>query len=456
MHDKNAPQLLLINPWIADVAAFDLWAWPLGLLYGASILRNWGCRVHLIDCTDRAHPALGDIGPRPRKYHTGKYYFEKWPEQPVPAQKAGRIFKRFGIPSEVFEDELDNVEADWTRPPDAVLLTSRMTYWYPGVRDAIRRVRLRWKNVPVILGGIYATLCTDHARESSGADMVLPGYGWDKLGEWLQQNTLSLKHSEIRSHPEDWPKPAFDLCHSREALPIASSMGCPCHCHYCASRLLQPQYLRRSAENVFQEIEDYHRRWQTVDFAFYDDALLMESEDFFLPLLERIVKAGLAIRLHTPNGMHYDQISSRLAEAMRPAGMTTLRLSLESVEASQLRRWNRDGNVKKFIKAVASLRQAGYERKDIGVYIMAGMPCQSVDSVRASIDIAHEAGATPKLNEYSPIPGTMEWDRALAVSGSEIAEEPLWQNNSFYYTRPEAFPREAFESLKKYAQGRAA
>jgi hypothetical protein len=39
-----------------------------------------------------------------------------------------------------------------------------MTYWYPGVVEAIARVRARFGAVPVVLGGVYATLCTDHAR----------------------------------------------------------------------------------------------------------------------------------------------------------------------------------------------------------------------------------------------------------------------------------------------------
>jgi len=61
-------RVLLINPWITDVAAFDLWAWPLGLLYWASRLRAWGFDVGLIDCTDRAHPAMAEAGPQSRRF----------------------------------------------------------------------------------------------------------------------------------------------------------------------------------------------------------------------------------------------------------------------------------------------------------------------------------------------------------------------------------------------------
>ena len=54
---KNG-NILLINPWIYDFAAYDMWTEPLGLLYIASLLRENGYRVSLINCLDRHHPDL--------------------------------------------------------------------------------------------------------------------------------------------------------------------------------------------------------------------------------------------------------------------------------------------------------------------------------------------------------------------------------------------------------------
>jgi len=44
--------LLLVNPWIHDFAAYDFWVRPLGLLVLASLLRESGCGVRLVDCLD--------------------------------------------------------------------------------------------------------------------------------------------------------------------------------------------------------------------------------------------------------------------------------------------------------------------------------------------------------------------------------------------------------------------
>ena len=50
--------ILLINPWIYDFAAYDMWTEPLGLLYIAGLLRENGYRINLINCLDRHHPDL--------------------------------------------------------------------------------------------------------------------------------------------------------------------------------------------------------------------------------------------------------------------------------------------------------------------------------------------------------------------------------------------------------------
>lgn len=445
-------RILLINPWITDVAAYDLWAWPLGLLYWASRLREWGFRIALVDCMDRHHPALlgqGALSSKP--WGIGKYLSADFEEQPYPARAARRVFRRYGMPVDVFEAELAKAEE-----PDAILVTSRMTYWYHGVQDAIGRCRRRWPSVPIILGGGYATLCANHARTHSGADLVLEGGALDTLPPVLQKLEPALSDA-IRppcEHPDRWPRPALDLCGSRDALPILTSIGCPFRCTYCASQRLFPQYLRRSPEAVFEEIADYHGRWGTMDFAFYDDALLVDSDCFFAPFLDRVIRSGLAIRFHTPNGMHAEKIDEALAERMRQAGMETIRLSLESVSPDRLAQWNRPREgARALAAAVRHLRKAGFSRGQVGVYIMAGMPGQEIEEVIRAIRLVQDAGATPKINDYSPIPGTEEWQRALEISGSEIETEPLWQNNNLYAARPESrFKPEDFAMLRGLAR----
>ena len=158
------PSLLLLNPWIYDFAAYDFFARPLGLLYLAGLLEARGFEVHLLDC-------LGTPRARPGPFGTGRYPKEILPTPP-PLQDIPRRYGRYGISEPEFLAQLARLPR-----PGVILVTSLMTYWYPGVAEAIRLARRRFPGTPVILGGIYATLCPDHARRHSGADLVVTGPG---------------------------------------------------------------------------------------------------------------------------------------------------------------------------------------------------------------------------------------------------------------------------------------
>jgi hypothetical protein len=83
--------------------------------------------------------------------------------KPRPLAGIPRIFRKYGITTEEFLSKLKAIPQ-----PDAILVTSGMTYWYLGVLDTIRTIRKIFPKTLIVLGGIYATLCSDHARRTSG------------------------------------------------------------------------------------------------------------------------------------------------------------------------------------------------------------------------------------------------------------------------------------------------
>ena len=198
--------LLLINPWVYDFAAYDLWTKPLGLLYLAALLIKNRWTITYIDCLDVYHPALKILGikePGRRPDHRGHFYREEV-AKPLPLQSIPRRFYRFGLPPEVFRKALLALPA-----PHAILITSGMTYWYQGVHDVIKIVKEAFPRVPVILGGIYASLCAEHAEANSGADFICKGEGESQILELLEG--LTGISPSCPPHPNDFgslPSPA--------------------------------------------------------------------------------------------------------------------------------------------------------------------------------------------------------------------------------------------------------
>ena len=418
--------LILINPWIYDFAAYDLWSKPLGLLYIAGYLRQCGFEIRLIDCLDVHHPGMA-VDPSAKKpirrsYGTGKYWRTEV-KRPVPLKNIQRPYSRYGISLELFQSELSKIQN-----PKAILITSHMTYWYPGVIEAIRLCKRIHPHIPVILGGIYARLCHDHALLNSGADFVASNHKLDSILEPLDKCGVSTPGSPPDTCLEI--KPAFDLLSRIEYICILTSMGCPYRCLYCASHFLNPDRIRRAPDEVLAEILHWHKNFNVRDFAFYDDALLVSFDTHMAPLLEKIADLDLDLRFHTPNALHVKEITPDIASILHQTGFRTIRLGLETSDFSLHRYLDNKVTEGDFERAVNSLLGAGFATNQIGAYILMGLPGQSVDSVFESINFVGRSNAMPYLSEYSPIPHTPLWDKAVDHSRFNLSEEPLFHNNT--------------------------
>ncbi|MCF8061800.1 MAG: radical SAM protein [Deltaproteobacteria bacterium] len=418
------PALILINPWITDFAAYDLWSKPLGLLAIAGLLRSRGYAVHLIDCLDVHHPGMQADGrsvpPVRRAYGTGKFWRTEIP-RPAPLGRFRRPYSRYGIAPELFAEALAAVP-----DPSAVLITSLMTYWYPGVQEAVSLVRRVHPRVPVILGGIYAQLCREHAVRYSGADLVAGGRDPEAISQTLE----AVGAPSSPPAPNDFPPhPAFDLLRDPEYVCVATSTGCPYCCRYCASSFLQPVFRQRSPEAVLEEILHWRDTLDIRDVAFYDDALLVNAQGHARPLLKGLSSRASDLRFHAPNALHLREVTAETARLLHQAGFRTIRLGLETTDFAFRRRLDQKVREGEFERAVEHFRLAGYRRAEIGVYVMMGLPGQSLDSVKRTLEAVRRAGAVPHLAEYSPIPHTDLWPEAVAGSDLDLSE-PLLQNNT--------------------------
>jgi radical SAM superfamily enzyme YgiQ (UPF0313 family) len=435
---SGGPSLLLINPWIYDFAAFDFFAKPLGLLYLAGWLEAQGYEIHLVDCLGGPHARAG-------RYGTGRY-----PKEILPAPSAlkgiSRRYGRYGISEETFRKQLSQVPR-----PAAILVTSLMTYWYPGVVKAIRLAREQFPGVPVILGGIYATLCPEHARRHSGADLVIIGPGEEAILTHLGAGGSRGPAAPGPPELDRLPYPALHLLRHLTYIPVLTSRGCPLDCCYCASRLLQPRYQRRRPSGVVEELVHWQERLGLQDVAFYDDALLQDAPNHLIAILEELARRGINFQFHTPNGLHTSLLSREVAGWLQKANFATLRLGVETtlVGSSRLDGKIQEGEVE---AALAYLTEAGFRREEIGVYLLLGLPDQEEDEIAASIRRVKELGATPILAQYSPIPGTALWPRAVQRCRYDLEADPLFHNNSLFPCWPE-FSWDCYTRLKRLATG---
>ena len=439
---KKVHNILLINPWIHDFAAFDLWAKPLGLLYIGSILQRFGYNVHLIDC-------LYNYGysHRERQYGTKSFYSEQI-EKPSIFNNIPRRFKRYGIPQDEFKRRLNGIPT-----PLMICVTSHMTYWYPGVFEVIKIIKSTFPTVPVVLGGIYATLCHEHALINSGADYVIEGAGELevlKLTDNLSGN--SRDYGIVREWVGDEMVPAYELYPELDSVSVITSRGCPYRCSYCASFLFESKFTFRRPENVVAELEKYVKGLGVKDIAFFDDALLVDPQRHIIPILELLIKKGIYARFHTPNGIHPKYISRQLARLLKKAGFRTIRFGFEGTSTAVQRASKNKVSCRELETALNFLcEEENGSTLDIGIYLLIGMPGQTIDEVVEAIKYIHGLGAKIKMTEYSPVPGTEEFrDASMLCPG--LVDEPLMQNKSTFATVGMGVDYDTFDNVKAMAK----
>ncbi|MDD8030901.1 MAG: radical SAM protein [Acidobacteriota bacterium] len=445
--------LLLLNPWIYDFTAFDFWLRPLGLLYLAAILRDHTrFEIDYLDCLDCSQLEAGYKFKTMKKADgRGSYYKEQVPKPEI-LRQVPRRYSRYGLPISQVKTALDLLP-----PPEAVLITCTMTYWYPGVQTAVELIRKEFGQVPIILGGIYASLCREHALGQSGANVVVSGPGENQILKVLEEvcgqgHLKSDSNSVYFSSFDSLPVPAYDLCHDASVISLMTSRGCPLKCTYCASQLLNPGFEQRSPHKIVSEIIHFSRNLSTKQIAFYDDALLINKQHHLEKILESLITNSLNLGFHTPNGLHTKELDLKLARLMREVGFSSIFLSLESSDPDLLRKTGQKVSPSDLEKALFCLEEAGYDRSEISVYLLLGHPFQTKNQVLESLRFVKRLGAKARLAYYSPVPGTEDWKHLVNSGRLSPDSDPLLHNKLIFPYFWSQIGPEDLEEIKRQAR----
>ena len=292
-----------------------------------------------------------------------------------------------------------------------MLVQTVMTYWYLGVREVIEAVQELQPHAKIVLGGVYATLCTTHAA-SLGADEVIAGLDLKPLGLPLSDGLPFWEGVD------------------REVGVLKITEGCPFRCTYCSVPVVYPSFRARLLDVCVEELR-HLARLGARNVAFYDDALLFSADRILLPFLEQVLKEdALNLSYHTPNALNARFITPEIAGLMVRAGFKTFFLGFESSAYTWQRKTGGKVYSEEFSNAVRTLRDAG--ARSITAYIIIGHPDSEDQNVDASIRFAAEQGARVMLSEFAPIPGTPDGEACRAYTQ---LDEPLNHNKTAFTLR---------------------
>ncbi len=416
-------KVLLVNPYIYDFTAFDLWLRPLGLLYIASIIKKYtNAEIYWIDVLDRFQDHSLN---KSKEDGRGKFHREIV-DKPEIYKTIPRNYSRYGMPVDNFIEKLNKL-------PDIniILITTLMTYWIDGINFTIEKLRERFPKTKIFVGGLLPTLLNSNIKKYIKADSFIKGHGEEKVLKIIKDNNGKIYNHPDFSYIDNLPFPLYELLANKKYLPLMTSRGCLYNCSYCASKFLNEHFIERSYKKIIEEIYYMYDKYKTEHFIIFDDAFLVNKETRFLKVFNEIIK-NLDVKFHTPNGIHAKEVDKETAEMLYKSGFKTIRLSFESINPEILSKSSNKVTIKEMIEAVNNLEKAGFKRKEIECYILFGIFEQKTENIIKSLDFVKEQGIIPHLSYFSPVPQTTDFLN-LQKLGVLSKKLNLYETNKIYF-----------------------
>lgn len=272
----------------------------------------------------------------------------------------------------------------------------------------------RNQGVPVVMGGIHASMCADEA--SQYVDAVVVGEAesvWAQVLDDAALGRLQRRYEGAWLDPEQFRPPRRDLYNDGYMFAsIQTSRGCPLDCDFCSVTAHNGRrYRRRPVEQVLDELETISN-----DFLFFiDDNIIgygTESRKQALDLFRGMTERGLKKHWFCQASVNIADDPEVLEWASR-AGCRMIFLGIEAEDEAALSEVNKRLNLKRGTNSYGALferiHQAGIAV--LGAFIF-GMDGDTPDKLRRRADfMIHSDVDVMQATLMTPLPGTALFQR---------------------------------------------
>ena len=290
----------------------------------------------------------------------------------------------------------------------------------------------RQLGVPVVMGGIHATMCLDEAMER--VDSVVTGEAdgiWGQVLEDARHGRLKRRYDGGLS-PVDRIRPArHDLLPPRYALgAIQTTRGCPLNCSFCSVTAFNgSRYRQRRIPDVVREFQSIREKYVLV----VDDNLVGTHPKHIArakELFRAMAQANLRKEWIAQATINFADDDELLALAAK-AGCRGVFIGFESPTPEGLRELSKKFNLLRGRDFRASVRRI--QRHNIlvvGSFII-GLDVDEPGIGKHIAKVASQYGVD-NLNVLflTPLPGTRLWDEM--VSQSRIALDTFPEDWKYY------------------------
>ena len=319
----------------------------------------------------------------------------------------------------IVDEVLEDIPDEYT--PDLVGLSSLTV---TAVRAYEIAQRYRQQGVPVVMGGVHASLMPDEAARF--VDVVFQGEAdgaWPRLIDDLETGTLRPRYQDRAATLKGLPMPKRDAYRRRYLVQlIAASRGCRYRCEFCCLwRLEGGRFRTRPPGEVLDELEATPSRRPIL----FTDENVYSDREWALALFQGMAERGLRRRYTIQASMDVADDDQMLA-ALKRSGCLILAIGFESISETSLRQMRKGVNLKigvaRYKEKVARIHAHGLISAGTFVFGFDGDGPDIFERTAefildAGIDVAH-------FGILTPLPGTDLYDRMVREGRLLYADFP--------------------------------
>jgi len=228
-----------------------------------------------------------------------------------------------------------------------------------------------------------------------------------------KDNTIITEDRPFIPNLDDIPFPARDLLNNslynspislggkKPFTSILATRGCPFGCHFCSLTKMWGHQRRRSVENVLNEIEEVHKKYNIKIISFIDDLLVLNKK-WAIELCKGICERGLNIKWDCCGRINL--MSKELLKEMKKAGCECIIYGIEFGNQRILDFVGKGFKVEDVPRTISMTNQAKISVK--GLFMM-GYPTETKDTLQDTIDLAKKLKMDYiAVSLVAPYPGT--------------------------------------------------
>jgi len=352
---------------------------------------------------------------------------------------AGYILDK-GIPVHVEDEQLAQLTDEYLESiiakysPRIVGMTV-YTLTAPRAYELGRKIKSKWPDIKVVMGGVHVTLMPEEPLELGAADFVVRNEGEITFYELIthlnanqsvegidglsfQKDGAVVRNPEraLISNLDDLPMFPYHLFEKNikeyQFGNMLTSRGCPYNCIFCSQKSISgQQYRSRSPKRVVEELDILANKYNQ-DFVFFNNDNFIVNENLCYEICDLIISRNYPKNFKIAINARGDAVTKKLLSRMREAHFMTIIFGLETGSERIMKLVKKGETVAEIEKGVRIAKKCGFIVS--GQFIL-GFPTETrAESFQTIWHALRLPLDFTRFNLLVPYPGSEIFDMAKA------------------------------------------